>query len=248
MRTSPGRDVVRLEDSGTGDAAADLDLGLRLMQLVGSASAGPLLRPYSPLPTAAFSRRETHLPGFDRAVSAAAAAGYTPVVRPTGGRVVVYDGSSLVLDLAEPAEPHSGHRDAFERVSGAIAEALRDLGVNAAVGPVPGEYCPGEFSVGARGTVKLVGIAQRASRGARLVSAVVSLRRSDPAVALMTELNAELGLDWNPATCGSVDEEAGAASASTVERRLCEAIAPHAAAIDWHRFARPTRIGAAPTG
>ena len=33
-----------------------------------------------------------------------------------------------------------------------IASALRGLGVDAHVGAVPGEYCPGDHSVNARGT------------------------------------------------------------------------------------------------
>ena len=221
-----------------GDGAADdLALGQRLLHAV-ERSDGRLVRTYRPEPTAAFSRRETHLPGFDRAVSAAAAAGFAPVVRPTGGRAVVYDAGSLVIDVLEPAEPHRGHREAYTDVTEAIAAELRSFGVQAAVGAVPGEYCPGDFSIGSRGTVKLAGVAQRATRSARLVGVVLTVHPSPAAAEVLTEVNAELALDWDPRTVGSVADELGGSAPQDLEQRLVDALAPGAEAIEWHRWRR----------
>lgn len=233
--------AVHLRGASSGDAADDLALAQRLLHSV-AATDGRLVRTYRPAPTAAFSRRETHLPGFDRAVSAAAAAGFAPVVRPTGGRAVVYDAGSLVVDVLEPAEPHRGHREAYAAVTGAIAAGLRSLGVAAAVGPVPGEYCPGDFSIGARGAVKLAGVAQRATRSARLVGVVLTVLPSPAAVEVLTEVNAELGLEWDPRTCGSVSDELGGAAPADLEQRLVDALTPGAAVAEWHRWRR--RAGA----
>ena len=64
-------------------------------------------------------------------------------------------------------------------MSGWIAAALCDLGVDARVGEVEGEYCPGEYSVNARGALKLMGVGQRIVRGAAHVGGVLVVGRSD---------------------------------------------------------------------
>jgi lipoate-protein ligase A len=90
-----------------------------------------------------------------------------------------------------------------------IAAALRGLGVDARVGEVTGEYCPGAYSVNARGATKLAGIGQRMIRGgAHMGGVVVASGGSDVARVLVPVYEA-LGLDWDPATSGSVSEELG---------------------------------------
>ena len=72
---------------------------------------------------------------------------------------------------------------------------------------MPGEYCPGEFSVNARGQTKLVGAAQRTISGAWLFSSVVVVDGSARLRAVLEDVYAALGLDWNPATTGSIADE-----------------------------------------
>ena len=62
-------------------------------------------------------------------------------------------------------EPRAGIHARFERTAGRLAAALARLGVDARVGEVAGEYCPGRYSVNARGAVKLAGIGQRVVGG-----------------------------------------------------------------------------------
>ena len=84
---------------------------------------------------------------------------------------------------------------------------LRGLGVDARVGEVPGEYCPGSHSVNARGRVKVVGTAQRMVRGAWLFSAV--LVHADAALLrpLVGTVYGTLGLPFDDGSLGSVVEE-----------------------------------------
>lgn len=235
--------TIRLVDTSTGDPSEDLDLSRLLLGAVADGDLPRLVRSYRPLPTVAYSRRETHLPGFHRAVAACAASGYRPAIRPTGGRAVAYDERSVVIDVVEPvAALHAGHRAAFETVSSAIAGSLVELGVQASVGPVPGEYCPGEFSVGARGVVKLVGIAQRAVRGARLISAVTAVQASAAAAELLAEVYRELDFAWDPGTVGSVEEERGATEPGDLADRIATALgAEPGTEVAWHRVARRGR-------
>ena len=73
---------------------------------------------------------------------------------------------------------------------------------------MPGEYCPGEFSVNAAGTTKLVGTAQRLTRHGYLFSAVVLVTDPDPVREVLVDAYAALGLDWRPASVGAVADHA----------------------------------------
>lgn len=214
------------QESGAG-AAAGLEIALAMLRRVAAApELGGLAHVYRPSPAVAFSRRETRLDGFNAATAAARALGWAPLVRPTGGRAVAYDPEVVLVDLVEPAEQdHDAHRAAFARTASALAALFRELGVDAAVGPVPGEYCPGEFSVGARGAVKLVGISQRATRGARLVSSMIVVGRAEADRRALEAVNRELGFDWSPDSWGSLAAEGVDASVDELAERCLTAIA-----------------------
>src|SRR4051794_20058396 len=146
--------------------------------LVRRASASELteaLRIYRPAaPVVVFGRRDTRLPGFDAAVLAARAAGFEPLVRAVGGRPVAYTTQALLIDHVKH-EPLAadGLETRFQYYGTLYAEILRELGIDARVGAVPGEYCPGAHSVNARGVVKLVGTGQRVVRNAWLFSTLI---------------------------------------------------------------------------
>jgi octanoyl-[GcvH]:protein N-octanoyltransferase len=193
--------------SGRSDPHQDMDLSRAALADLAQGADG-LLRFHCPRPTAAFSRRDSLAPGFPAAEAAATAHGFTPVVRPAGGRLAAYHGDALVLDLAAPhPAPHAAHRARFAAAAAGLADGLRMLGVDARPGAVPGEYCPGEFSVNARGATKLVGTAQRLTRHGYLFSAVVLVGDPEPVRAVLAATYPLLGLDWDPATVGSVADE-----------------------------------------
>ena len=160
---------------------------------------------HPPRPTAAFSRVDTLAPGFPAAQDAARAHGFAPVVRPAGGRLAAYHRGALVLDLVAPhTEARRYIRERFSDAGEALAGGLRELGVDARVGPVPGEYCPGEFSVNAGGATKIVGTAQRLTRHGYLFSAVVLVADPEPVRAVLRDAYAALEFAWDPATVGCV--------------------------------------------
>jgi lipoate-protein ligase A len=119
-----------------------------------------------------------------------------------------------VLDLVAPHPDRHDTRRRFLTAAESLADGLRELGVDARVGPVPGEYCPGEFSVNAGGATKLVGTAQRLTRHGYLFSAVVLVGDPEPVRAVLRDAYAALEFDWDPATVGCV---ADSASGVTVE-------------------------------
>lgn len=192
----------------------------------GTIAAGRVVRLSAPAPTVALSRRESHLPGFETARHAALERGFAPVLRPTGGRAVAYDQTCIVFDVVVREDEGTIDQARFFReIGGALAAALGTLGVDARLGDVPGEYCPGEFSINARGAVKLIGTSQRAMRGARLLSGMLPLGGVERFVDVLAVVNAALDLEWTPSTFGSLGAEAGGIPRRTVEDALVAALA-----------------------
>jgi lipoate-protein ligase A len=155
----------------------------------------------------AFSRRETHHPGYPDAVEAARRHGFEPVVRNTGGQAVAYGRGSLVVELiaADPS-PADRLRVRFAAFGSALASALRAVGVDASVGRLDGEYCPGDFSVLGDGRVKLAGTAQRLVAKAWLCSASVVVHDAACLRDVLGDVYAGLGVDWRPETLGAVED------------------------------------------
>lgn len=219
--------TLLLRDECSRGAVGDLaDSVLLLGAIARSEAIDRVVRVYRPWPTVAMTRRESLMPGFDAACAAARARGFEPVVRPTGGRAVAYDPGCLVVDIVEAERGGRGDNTAaFIAAGERFVRALRAVGVDARLGPVPDEYCPGDYSVNARGAVKLVGTAQRVVRGARLVSASVPLGPVGALADVLTAVNAALDFAWDPRTVGSVGLEAPEASVALVEGALIDGIA-----------------------
>lgn len=229
--------VYRQKDSL--GAAVDLDFALALLQRVKTGALGPLLRLYRPAPTVAFGQRDTHLPGFDAAAQACRELGFDPLVRKAGGRAAAYHQGTLVIDHLEPhADAIAGAKGRFSLFGELLAQALRDAGVAAAVGEIPGEYCPGEFSVhgSAPGSssapaqrLKLIGTAQRVVSGGWLFSSVVIVENSAPIRAVLEASYAALGLEWDPATAGAVNDLVPHLDVDAIEAAVLGAYSRYAA-------------------
>jgi lipoate-protein ligase A len=179
------------------------------------------MRLHRPGPELALSKQDAVSPGFGDAIAAGRAAGFQPVLRLAGGRAAAFHEGTLALARSTPAAyPARTTRERFEQVSGALAQALRGLGVDARVGEIPGEYCPGAWSVNARGATKLVGIGQRLISGGAHVGAVIVVADSPRLRSLLEAVYAALDLDWDPATVGSVEDEVGPVALHEVEDAL----------------------------
>ncbi|MER7080420.1 hypothetical protein SAMN02982929_01459 [Saccharopolyspora kobensis] len=191
------------------DQALEVAVAHAMLRRVSDGETGAGVRIYRPSGrVVAFGRRDTLLPGFPDAVRAVREAGFTPVVRAPGGRAVAYTERSLVVDHVGPDPGYlSGMEDRFTGYAELWADVLRKHGVEAQIGAVPGEYCPGAHSVNARGRVKLVGTAQRLVRGAWLFSAVVIFDHTEVLRPLLTEVYRLLDLPFDDDSVGSVVDE-----------------------------------------
>src|SRR5262249_21768175 len=104
-----------------------------------------------------------------------------------------------------------------------LAESLERLGVDARVGEIPSEYCPGAYTVSASGRVKLVGVAQRAIRGAALLTAFVIVGGGDRLRAALTDVYAALDFAWDPSTAGALDDVVPGVTLADVEDAILAA-------------------------
>jgi hypothetical protein len=92
--------------------------------------------------------------------------------------------------------------------------------VDARVGEVPGEYCPGEFSVNARGKTKLVGVGQRILLRAAHVGGVVVVAEGERIRDVLVPIYEALGLEWDPTTAGSLQDEVPGITWEDAERAI----------------------------
>ncbi|MFL5860495.1 MAG: lipoyl protein ligase domain-containing protein [Solirubrobacteraceae bacterium] len=218
--------VDLVEGRAGDDPALDLALAPALLARVASGGRAPLVRVYRPWPTVAFGRRDSFLPGFAPAAAAATDHGFSPAIRAAGGRAAAYHNECLVIEeMIAEHDAASGIQKRFAAEAERQARALRGLGIDARVGEVPGEYCPGAFSVNARGRTKLVGAAQRTIRGAWLFSSVVVVGGSAPLRAVLEDVYAALALDWNPASTGSIEDESPGVTVGEARKALMAALA-----------------------
>jgi octanoyl-[GcvH]:protein N-octanoyltransferase len=170
------------------------------------------LRIARPGTTVAFAKRDAVAPGYEAAVQAARENGFAATLRLAGGRAAVFHDGTMEVGHAVPDdEPRAGIHERFERTAGRLARALGRLGLDAHVGEVRGEYCPGRYSVNARGAAKLAGMGQRVVGGGSHTGVVLVVEGEDRINAVLRPVYAALDLDWDPAATGSVRAEAPSA-------------------------------------
>ena len=180
-----------------------------------------MLRLHRPGRSSPSPARIAPAPGFAAAVRAAREGGFEPVLRLAGGRAAVFHEQTLACSWAVPdSRPAARTTERFREMAELLAAALGGLGMDARVGEVPGEYCPGAWSVNARGRTKLVGIGQRLIAGAAHRGAVIVVGGSERIRDVLVPVYEALGLQWDPATAGCVEDELGEVGLDAVEKAI----------------------------
>lgn len=218
---------IRLLEQGYPERPGfDTALSRALLTQVVEGSAPETLRIYRPADVLAFSIRDRTRPGFGRAVEAAREAGFQPVIRLAGGRAALFHTRSLAFAWSRPLEDfRKGLEQRFDEVAELARDALRALGVDARVGEIPGEYCPGAHSVNARGAVKIAGFGQRIVRGAAHVGGVVVVGESARLREVLVPVYRALEFPFAPETAGCVEDEVGPTGTEAVAEAFRAALA-----------------------
>jgi lipoate-protein ligase A len=202
----------------------DVAVSTAILRRVSRGEMTETLRIFRPGRTVAFGRRDVTGPGYETAVAVARRRGFEATERLAGGRAAVFHGGTIALTWTIPSvEPRRGIDRRFELISGLVADALRRLGVDARVGEVPGEYCPGAHSVSARGRLKLFGVGQRIVSGAVHLGGVLVVSGAAQVRDVLVPVYEALELSWRPQTTGDVaTEQPGARWDDVLEAVLTE--------------------------
>jgi lipoate-protein ligase A len=210
-----------LHDSFEDDPALDAAVARALMLRVAGGALPETLRVARPGTTVAFAKRDAVADGYRDAVRAALAHGFDATLRLAGGRAAVFHDGTMEIGHAVPEpEPRTGIHNRFERTAARLARALARVGVEARVGEVPGEYCPGRYSVNARGAVKLAGIGQRIVGGGSHTGVVLVVSGEQRINDVLRPVYEALELAWEPQVTGSVVAENPEASWAAVRDAL----------------------------
>ena len=204
--------MLRLHrDRFPGRPVFDTAVSHAMLRRVASGEAPESLRLYAPDDAVLFSSLDARRPGFVRACELAREAGFASVVRLAGGHAAVFLEQSMAFAWAIPdADAHLHIRPRFERLASLIVASLRRLGLDARVGEIPGEYCPGEYSVNLAGRVKVMGVGQRVIRGAAHVGGVLTVAQTEEMRRVLVPIYEALELELRPETAGGVaDVEPG---------------------------------------
>ena len=219
--------VLLFREGFPAPAGLDTAVSSVLLRRVSDGALPEALRLHRPGRPVAFGPNDRHEPGYPAAVGVARAAGFGAVERLAGGRAAAFHEGTIAFSWVVPdPAPRLRIRGRFDELSGIMVEAFQGLGVSARVGAVPGEYCPGDHSVNARGRTKLMGVGQRLVQHAAHVGGVVVVEGSARTRDVLTPVYEALGLTWDPSTSGAIADEVPGVTwedaAAAIERAFAE--------------------------
>ena len=145
------------------------------------------------------TRPETRLAGFEKAVEATVNLGFPVLVRDSGGGAAAANEGSISFSLTFPvADLRHGLYERYTEGVELVAAALRRIGVDAEGGEVEGEFCPGAYSVRSGGPsgVKHAGLAQRVTRRAARLEALILVSKTAELVGVLERFYGALGLPF----------------------------------------------------
>lgn len=215
-----------IEESFPDPGPMDVAVSHSILSAVARGEMGGVFRLHVPGPVVAFGRADRMTAGYLDAVRAATAHGFAAVERMAGGRAAVFHESTLAFSWVVPdPEPPARTMQRFESISSIMRQAFQSLGIDARVGELPGEYCPGRYSINVGGRVKVMGVGQRLVRGAAHVGGVVVVDDAYRVRDVLVPVYRSLGLDWDPRTAGSLTDRSPGLDTQKVADAIIESFA-----------------------
>ncbi|WP_162924456.1 lipoate--protein ligase family protein [Rubrobacter indicoceani] len=179
-----------------------------VLEAVGTGRLGATMLLWSSSPYVAATRLEARSAGFGAAVSRARTLGFPVMVRNSGGGAVAANEGSVSFSLTFPvADLRQGLYERYDEGVEVVAAALRRVGVAAEGGEVEGEFCPGAYSVRSGGWagVKHAGLAQRVTKRAARIEALVLAEGTRELVPVLKSVYAALDKPFRAACLGDVE-------------------------------------------
>lgn len=178
-----------------------------VLEDVAAGGRGPTALMWTSTPYVGATRPETRLPGFWEAKRRAENLGYPVLVRNSGGGAVAANEGCISFSLTLPVRDlRHGLYERYAEGVDLVSAALRRVGVAAEGGEVDGEFCPGAYSVrsGGPGGVKHAGLAQRVTRRAARMEALILVQRTAELIPVLEAFHGALGLPFRPSSVADV--------------------------------------------
>lgn len=197
-----------------------------VLEAVARGDLGPTFRLYKSGPVMAFGMADRIQRGYQAATRIAEAHGFEPLERLAGGRAAVFHEETLAFSWATPEEnPHGGIGPRFQFISELLNRAFRALGLDSRIGEIPGEYCPGQYSINVGGTSKVMGVGQRLVKGAAHVGGVIVVDGAPRIRDVLIPVYRALDIDWDPRTTGALADRAPGLEITQVARAVQKELA-----------------------
>ncbi|MEA2023995.1 MAG: lipoate--protein ligase family protein [Actinomycetota bacterium] len=222
----PERTIAVIRQGYDDSAGFDTGVSHALLRRVSEGSLAETFRISTPGRVVAFAKQDRIAPGFGRATELARHHRFESVIRLPGGRAAVFHERTISFSWTVPhPDPVRGIRRRFTQTAAVLTTALASIGIETAVGEIPGEYCPGEFSLNHAGTIKLAGIGQRLIRGAAHVGGVLVVGNAREIREVLVPVYDALSLEWDPSTVGALDDLAPGVDNDAVTDAIVGALA-----------------------
>ena len=193
-----------IRDQNTGDGPLDTATSRAVLRAVSAHDMPETFEVGLSSRVLAFGKHDTSSPGFARSVEVADEHGFEPTVRIAGGRAAVFHETTIRFGWTRLVEdPASTMHEGFRALSGVVVDTLGDFGIHAEIGEIPGEYCPGQYSVHI-GNKKVMGVGQRLTRNAAHVGGVIVLSNSEVINEVLIPIYELLDIPMAPEATGSV--------------------------------------------
>jgi octanoyl-[GcvH]:protein N-octanoyltransferase len=199
--TSP---IAVIRDQLTGDGPLDTATSRAILRAVSAGEMPETFEVGLSSRVLAFGKHDTSSAGFDRSVEIATEHGFQPTVRIAGGRAAVFHEATVRFGWTRQVEDAaSTMHEGFRSLSRFVVDTLGDFGMHAEVGEIPGEYCPGQYSVHI-GNKKVMGVGQRLTRNAAHVGGVIVLSNSAIINAVLVPIYELLDIPLATEATGSI--------------------------------------------
>lgn len=180
-----------------------------ILEEIATGARGPTTLLWSSSRYIGATRPETRLEGFPEARRLAEEAGFPVLVRNSGGGAVAANEGAISFSVTFPVEDmRHGLYERYEEGADLIVEAMEAVGTQAEAGEVEGEFCPGAYSVRVGGPkgFKVAGLAQRVTRRAARMEALILVSRTAELRHVLARFYGALGLPFRPDSVADLPE------------------------------------------
>jgi len=209
---------VPLYTASPPDAALDTALSHALLRR--AVTGEEALRLWTPPAAMSFGKLDLLSPASERAIAVARSGGLTPVRRLAGGRAAPIGPTTVCVGWACPGSEIADVQRRYETMAAALVCGLGQLGIEGGPGELPGEWCPGSWSI-LVGQGKVAGLAQRVVRGGAWAEAVVVVSGSTALRSTLDKVQRALGVAWDPSTLSALADAQPGLTVARAAQALC---------------------------